>query len=106
MSIICGASNNQIPGGFGSIEEQRLPPLFDVLRDRKILYVPDFLANAGGVITVAAQLEGVKDQDILDERINFIYNRASEILETAEERNVSTVKVAEELALERINPDD
>ena len=46
--IVCGAANNQLahPG----IEKQ--------LADRGILYAPDYVVNAGGVIQVADELEG------------------------------------------------
>lgn len=46
--IICGGANNQL--------EQ--PSLANQLMMRGVLYVPDYLANAGGLINVSEELEG------------------------------------------------
>ena len=46
VAVVCGAANNQL-------EEDALA---ERLRERNILYVPDFVANAGGVISVAREL--------------------------------------------------
>ena len=46
--IVCGGANNPLTG----------PAAARALHDRGILYVPDFIANAGGLIQVADELEG------------------------------------------------
>ena len=46
--IVCGAANNQL--AHAGIEKQ--------LADRGILYAPDYVVNAGGVIQVADEIEG------------------------------------------------
>lgn len=54
-SVICGAANNQL-------ERDDLAELLD---DRGILYIPDFIANSGGLIMVGVS-EGVISSDSLD----------------------------------------
>ena len=46
--IVCGAANNQL--AHEGIEK--------TLQDRGILYAPDYMVNAGGLIQVADELEG------------------------------------------------
>ena len=46
--VVCGGANNQLAG----------PLTADRLADRGIVYAPDFLVNAGGVIQVSDELHG------------------------------------------------
>ncbi len=47
-SVVCGAANNQLAH----------PGLDKMLADHGVLYAPDYLVNAGGLIQVADELEG------------------------------------------------
>ncbi|MCB0447879.1 MAG: Glu/Leu/Phe/Val dehydrogenase [Gelidibacter sp.] len=89
--IIAGAANNQLA-------ESKHGKL---LQDRDIVYAPDFLINAGGIINVYAELENYGRQEIIRKTEN-IYNTTLEILERAKANGVTTNTAAENVALERI----
>ncbi|MFC4721034.1 Glu/Leu/Phe/Val dehydrogenase [Geojedonia litorea] len=90
--IIAGAANNQlaIEGKHGAI-----------LKERGIVYAPDFLINAGGLINVYAELENYSRQEIIRQTEN-IFNTTLEILERAQAKNLATNQAAVEVAYERI----
>ncbi len=54
-----------------------------LLRDKGIVYAPDFLINAGGIINVYAELENYGKHEIIRKTEN-IYNTTLEILQNAE----------------------
>lgn len=91
-SIIAGAANNQlaIEGKHGKM-----------LQDKGIVYAPDFLINAGGIINVYAELENYDRQEIIRKTEN-IYNTTLEILEKAKSSKITTNEAALEIAKERI----
>lgn len=92
-SIIAGAANNQLADDtkHGAI-----------LRKKGIVYAPDFLINAGGIINVYAELEGYGRSEIMKKTEN-IYNTTLEILISAEENDISTHEAALKVAQQRIN---
>ena len=90
--VIAGAANNQLA------EEQKHGLQ---LRDRGIVYAPDFLINAGGIINVYAELENYGRQEIIRKTEN-IYNTTLEILKNAESKDVTTHQAAFDMANARI----
>ena len=90
--VIAGAANNQLA------TEERHGVL---LRERGIVYAPDFLINAGGIINVYAELEGYDKQEIMRKTEN-IYNTTLEILETANREVLTTNRAALNIAKQRI----
>ncbi|QED37717.1 amino acid dehydrogenase [Antarcticibacterium arcticum] len=91
--IIAGAANNQLA------DENIHGKL---LQEKGILYAPDFLINAGGIINVYAELEGYDKAEIMRKTEN-IYNTTLEILRTAEARNIPTHFAALQIAQQRID---
>ena len=91
--IVAGAANNQLAdeGKHGTL-----------LRERGIVYAPDFLINAGGIINVYAELENYGRQEIIRKTEN-IYNTTLEILKTAETKNITTHQAAFDIAQARID---
>ena len=89
--IIAGAANNQLER-----EEHG-----DKLRDLGILYAPDFVINAGGLINVEDELRGY-DRERAMLKVQGIYKQLQHIFAMARERNISTAKAAIEHAQERI----
>jgi len=89
--IIAGAANNQL-----AQEEHG-----EKLRDLGILYAPDFVINAGGLINVEDELRGY-DRARAMSRVEGIYKQMQHIFTLAKERNLSTAKAAELHAQERI----
>lgn len=89
--IVAGSANNQLAHQhYGSL-----------LHDRGILYAPDFLINAGGLIHVAVTYSKGDLNSSID-KINNIYNTAYQIFEKAADRNCSTNDIAEAIAKERL----
>lgn len=91
--IIAGAANNQLA------DEQKHGKM---LRERGIVYAPDFLINAGGIINVYAELENYGRKEIMSKTEN-IYNTTLEILKTAESDEITTHQAAFNIAQARID---
>lgn len=91
--VIAGAANNQLA------DEQKHGHM---LRERGIVYAPDFLINAGGIINVYAELENYGRQEIIRKTEN-IYNTTLEILTNAEANDITAHQAAFEIARARID---
>ena len=91
--VIAGAANNQLA------DEQKHGAL---LRQKAIVYAPDFLINAGGIINVYAELENYGRQEIIRKTEN-IYNTTLEILTKADSDEVTTHQAALDIAQARID---
>jgi leucine dehydrogenase len=88
--IICGCANNQL----ATAEDG------DELARRGIVYAPDYLVNAGGLIRGAEfVLMGRADSHASLERI---HGRMLRVLQMSRERGASTARVADELAEARL----
>ncbi|GGC58180.1 Glu/Leu/Phe/Val family dehydrogenase [Hoyosella rhizosphaerae] len=90
-NIVCGAANNQLahPG----VDEQ--------LAARRILYAPDYLVNAGGVIQVEDELQGF-DPDRARAKTLRIFDTAQEVFTLAAAANITPAKAADQIAEKRI----
>jgi len=83
--IVAGAANNQCL----TVEHG------DRLRERGILYAPDFVINAGGIINVSVELEpNGYNEDRALAKVNNIYNAVRDILRTAAEEDIATNRAA------------
>jgi len=89
--IVCGAANNQL----------RTPADGAALLEREILYAPDYVANAGGVISIAPDRPGMSADD-MKERISQIGDTLIRIFARADSDRVSPAVVADRMAEERI----
>ena len=91
--LIAGGANNQLETATDA----------DRLRDRGIVYAPDFVINAGGVLHGGGleTLHWTREQ--LDARLAGIGDAVYEILERAERDGVSTDAAARKLALARLS---
>jgi glutamate dehydrogenase/leucine dehydrogenase len=90
--IIVGSANNQL-------EDDTLA---DRLRERGILYAPDFIANAGGLIQVADEIHGYNPERVR-RQIEMIYDVLLAIFQEADERGLSTTTVALEHVRRRLD---
>ncbi|MCL4132619.1 UNVERIFIED_CONTAM: hypothetical protein GTU68_005276 [Idotea baltica] len=90
--IVAGAANNQLA------DENKHGK---ILQERGIIYAPDFLINAGGIINVYAELEDYDRQEIIRKTEN-IYNTTLEILDNAKVNNLTPHTAALNIARERI----
>jgi leucine dehydrogenase len=89
--IVCGSANNQLA------EES----LGDELEAAGILYAPDFIANAGGLISVYREIRGYGPGHAL-ELVLGIEGTMGRILSAARERQITPLAAARELAAERL----
>lgn len=89
--IVCGSANTQLD----SIEDG------DALRRANILYAPDFIVNAGGLISVADELIGWNRDRVLA-RVENIGRTLLDVFHLAQVLNVSTAQAAVEYARRRI----
>jgi leucine dehydrogenase len=92
--IVAGAANNQL------LEDRH----GEMLKDRGILYVPDYAANSGGVFSGCVALLGWKPDDV-SKKVDEIYNTVSSILELAASENISTNKAADHIAENNLRVD-
>lgn len=89
--IICGAANNQL-----AAEEDGAR-----LLARNITYAPDYVVNAGGIISVSAEYLG-ESETAVDARVHAIAERVMNVVETAKRENASPHQVADRIVRERI----
>ncbi|MGO9900608.1 MAG: Glu/Leu/Phe/Val family dehydrogenase [Solirubrobacteraceae bacterium] len=90
--IVCGCANNQL-----SREE-----LADDLQQRNIIYAPDFIANAGGIIYAAEEHALTRDPDRVEERVKGIHDVIAEILEQSESTGRTPLVAAYAVAARRL----
>jgi glutamate dehydrogenase/leucine dehydrogenase len=90
--IVCGAANNVLADR----------SLAGGLAERGILYAPDFIANAGGLINVYGELHSL-DRERLDSLVDGIGEALRRVFELAEERSVTPLEAARALAEERLD---
>ncbi|MGH3680389.1 MAG: Leu/Phe/Val dehydrogenase [Natronosporangium sp.] len=89
--IVAGAANNQLAH----------PGIDKALADRDILYVPDYLVNAGGVIQVADEIEGF-DFERAKLRVTRIFDTTRRLLAEADAEGVPPAVTADRMAERRI----
>ena len=91
VEIVAGAANNQL------LEERH----GDMLEERNILYAPDYVANAGGVINVYSELAGWTSARAF-RKADEIYDTVLKVFSIAKQDNVPTYQAADRLAEQRI----
>ncbi|MHB1223923.1 MAG: Glu/Leu/Phe/Val dehydrogenase dimerization domain-containing protein [Gemmatimonadaceae bacterium] len=91
VEIVSGAANNQL------LETRH----GDELAERGILYAPDYVANAGGVINVYGELYGW-DADRALRKADEIYDTMLNVFQIAREQSVPTYVAADRLAERRL----
>jgi leucine dehydrogenase len=91
VEIVSGAANNQL------LE----PRHGDALEARGILYAPDYVANAGGVINVYSELTGWSRERAL-RKADEIYETVCSVFRIAKDTGMPTYKAADRLAEQRI----
>ena len=91
-AIVSGAANNQLDDE--NVHGQ-------MLMDKGIVYAPDFLINAGGLINVYSELQGY-NRDNAFKQTEHIYNVTLDILKKSKEENIPSQQAAKQLAEKRI----
>ena len=92
--IIAGAANNVLMDASTG----------DALDQLGILYLPDYIVNAGGVINCGMEItDGTYDVNVINAKVDKIYDTTLKIISLAKEKNISTSKAADEYALSIVN---
>ena len=86
--VIAGAANNQL-----ATERDG-----DLLRDRNILYTPDFVINGGGIISVSHEYAGGSTASRVRADVQKIPTRLHDIFAQAQSKGLSTNQVANDMA--------
>ena len=91
-SIVCGAANNQLAH----------PGVEKLLEEQGILYAPDYVVNAGGLIQVADELEGFSFERA-KQRATGIFDTTKAVFKLATDEGVPPAVAADRLAERRMS---
>jgi len=72
------------------------------LFEKGILYIPDFIANAGGVICAAMEYHGANESSAMATIKEKVSRNTRQVLERVRDEGIQPRQAAEELALERV----
>lgn len=89
--IVAGAANNVLAEEKHGVQ----------LHELGILYAPDYVINAGGVINVADELEGYNYERAL-KKVEGIYDNLTKVIAIAKRDHIPTYQAADRMAEERI----
>ena len=87
VKAVAGGANNQLATG----------PEGQMLADRGILYAPDYVINAGGIINVLRHIDNAGDDEI-NRRIDDIPARLSAIWQESDSSTMTPAQVADNMA--------
>jgi len=93
--IICGAANNQL-------EDMKTDG--ELIHNRGVIYVPDFLTNRMGIVTCANEQYGYVNNDpLIENHFNkewehSIFNTSLQVLKESKGKNIPTAEIAFEIA--------
>jgi leucine dehydrogenase len=91
--VIAGAANNQLAADAIAVQ----------LADREIVWAPDFVANAGGIINISVELEPTGyDAVRAEERVRGVADTTRMIFEHADATGATTLAAAIEIARRRL----
>ena len=92
VGVVCGGANNQLAS----------PEMGERLRERGIVYAPDYIVNAGGIINVASELSGSYSENWVRTKVDAIPDTLTEVLSRAREEGEPPGAVADAMARQRI----
>jgi leucine dehydrogenase len=90
--IVCGAANNQLAT---DEDDNRL-------KSRGVLYAPDYIVNAGGVINVYYELERAYNREAAMAKASQIYDTVTRVIAISQEQEITTAEAADSIAEARI----
>ncbi|MGF3057560.1 Glu/Leu/Phe/Val dehydrogenase dimerization domain-containing protein [Microbacterium sp. YY-01] len=92
VKAVCGPANNPLAERSGA----------DRLQQRGIVYAPDFVVNAGGVIYLDLESKHHGTREEIMQRVAGIGDTVRRVLDDAAQRQISPLAAAEELAAARL----
>ena len=90
--VVAGSANNQL------LEDRHGA----MLQKRGILYAPDYILNAGGVINISLEMGQPYDEEAATEKVARIYDTVNRVIYLARTNGITTAQAADRLAEERI----
>lgn len=90
--LVCGAANNQLAN----------PVVEQALNERGITWVPDFVANAGGLVQVAGELRDAAP-DRVEDAVRGIFGRCRDIIAESKAEGIGTGAAANRFAERRLD---
>ena len=91
--VIAGAANNQLAADAIAVQ----------LADREIVWAPDFVANAGGIINISVELEPAGyDAVRAEERVRGVSDTTRAVFDHADATGATTLAAAMEIARRRL----
>ena len=91
--VVAGAANNQLAADAIAVQ----------LADRGIVWAPDFVANAGGIINISVELEDTGyDAGRAEERVRGVSDTTRMVFEHADATGATTLAAAMEIARRRL----
>ncbi|WP_298913848.1 Glu/Leu/Phe/Val dehydrogenase dimerization domain-containing protein [uncultured Algimonas sp.] len=90
--VVAGAANNQLAS----------EDMDNALKARGILYAPDYVINAGGIINVAAEVAGDYDPSWVNAKLDQLEETLGEVFDRAVAEDRTTAEVADEMARDRM----
>jgi len=90
-AAVVGSANNQLATALDAAR----------LGQARVLYVPDYVANAGGVINIAHE-QGGYDRLLAETHIRGIYDTVVRVLDLAESEGITTAAAADRIAEQRL----
>ncbi len=90
--IVAGGANNQL----ATLEDG------ETLHRRGIIYAPDFLINAGGIINAAAEIGQPYNPERSRQQTERIYEQMAAVLTTSHKKEISTARAADLVAESRL----
>ncbi len=90
---VAGAANNQL------LEDRHA----EMLRQRDIIYAPDYVINAGGIVNVSVEVgQGGYNERAAVQKIENIYTALKEVFDTARNEDITTASAADKVAEHRL----
>lgn len=89
--VVCGAANNQLLHR----------GVAELLRRRSIQWVPDYVANAGGLIQVGSELSGATTEEV-EAKVRQVADTTRELLHLAIDQDVTTWEAARRIVAARL----
>lgn len=93
VKAVAGGANNQLA----------TPDMGDRLREKGILYAPDYVINGGGIINVAAEISGAYDPAWVEAKVQRLVQTLGEVLDRGQSEARATNRIADEMARKRIS---
>jgi leucine dehydrogenase len=90
--VVAGGANNQLA----------TPDMGDRLRDKGVVYAPDYVINGGGIINVAAEISGAYDPAWVEAKVQRLIRTLGEVLDQAQREGRAANRIADEIARGRI----